>query len=124
MNVCILTSSFPRNSKDSAGIFIYNLAKWLAKKNINICVVAPHDKGCSFIERKDNFTILRFPYFFPFHLQKLCYGSGIIKNIKENKALFLQIPFFFLFQIIGAALAAKIFKAPTGPFPRDSPLFY
>ena len=111
MNVCILTSSFPRNPEDPAGIFVYNLAKWLAKKNINITVLAPHHKGCKFIETRDAFTIFRFPYFFPFGLQKLCYGSGIIKNINEKKPLFLQIPFFFLSQAICASVLIKKLRA-------------
>lgn len=111
MKVCLLTSSFPRNPEDPAGIFIYHLAKWLAKKNINVCVIAPHDGGCKFFETRDDFKIIRFPYFLPLHLQKLCYGSGIIKNIKEEKVLFFQVPFFFLSQILYATLTAKKFKA-------------
>lgn len=93
MKVCILTTSFPRFKGDSAGIFIYHLSRWLVKKGVNIEVIAPHDPGCHFTEKWENIRIHRFPYFYPFQLQRLCYGSGIVKNIKNNLPAILQLPF-------------------------------
>jgi glycosyltransferase involved in cell wall biosynthesis len=93
LKVCILTTSFPRFKGDSAGIFIYHLSRWLVKKGVNIEVIAPHDPGCHFTEKWENIRIRRFPYFYPFQLQKLCYGSGIVKNIKNNLPAILQLPF-------------------------------
>ncbi len=93
MKVCILTTSFPRFKGDSAGIFIYHLSRWLVKKGVNIEVIAPHDPGCHFTEKWENIRIRRFPYFYPFQLQRLCYGSGIAKNIKNNLPAILQLPF-------------------------------
>ena len=112
MNVCILTSSFPRTPEDPAGIFIYNLAKWLAKKDIDVIVLAPHDKGCRLYEIRDNIRIYRFPYFFPFRFQKLCYGAGILKNLKKKKLLYFQIPFFLIAEIISTFLIAIRLKPP------------
>ena len=43
--------------------------------------------------------IYRFSYFFPFALQKLCYGSGIPTNIRHSLLARLQLPFFFLSQL-------------------------
>jgi glycosyltransferase involved in cell wall biosynthesis len=93
LKVCILTTSFPRFKGDSAGIFIYHLSRWLVKKGVNIEVIAPHDPGCHFTEKWENIRIRRFPYFYPFQLQRLCYGSGIVKNIKNNLPAILQLPF-------------------------------
>ena len=93
MKVCILTTSFPRFRGDSAGIFIFHLSRWLAKKGADIEVISPHDPGCRFIEKWESIQIHRFPYFFPLQLQKLCYGSGVVKNIKKNFPTILQLPF-------------------------------
>ncbi len=60
---------------------------------MNIEVIAPHDPGCHFTEKWENIRIRRFPYFYPFQLQRLCYGSGIAKNIKNNLPAILQLPF-------------------------------
>ena len=111
MNICLLTSSFPRTPQDPAGIFIYHLARWLAKKDIHVSVVAPHDKGCPFFEIRDNIRIYRFPYFFPFRLQKLCYGAGMMKNIQTQRPVLAQIPFFFLTELLCAAVISKKIKA-------------
>ena len=110
MKIVILTSSFPLKYRDPSGIFVYNLAKWISKKGMSVTVLAPHHKGSAFIESSDCFRICRFPYFFPTGLQKLCYGSGIIKNVKKQKPLVFQIPLFFLTQTIAAAYLAKKFK--------------
>lgn len=59
---------------------------------MNIEVVAPHDYGCEFSENRESIQIHRFPYFYPFELQRLCYGSGIVKNIKTNPPSILQLP--------------------------------
>ncbi len=56
-------------------------------------VIAPHDPGCHFTEKWENIRIHRFPYFYPFQLQRLCYGSGIVKNVKNNLPAILQLPF-------------------------------
>ena len=93
MKVCILTTSFPRFKGDSAGIFLYHLSRWLVKKGVDVDVIAPHDPGCHFTEKWENIRIHRFPYFFPFQLQRLCYGSGIVKNIKNSFLAILQLPF-------------------------------
>lgn len=93
MRVCILTTSFPRFKRDSAGIFIYHLSRWLVKKGVNIDVIAPHDPGCQFTDHWENIRIHRFPYFYPLRLQRLCYGFGIIKNIQSHRPAILQLPF-------------------------------
>lgn len=93
MKVCILTTSFPRFKGDSAGIFLYHLSRWLVKKGIKIEIIAPHDPGCHFTEKWEGIRIHRFPYFYPFGFQSLCYRSGIVKNIKNNHSAILQLPF-------------------------------
>ncbi len=96
-----MTSSFPQFKSDNAGMFVYNLVKKnTLRKNINQYVIAPHSKESKFFEDKQTHKIIRFPYFFPLSLQKLCYGFGIVKNIQQNKFLILQIPFFLVAEFV------------------------
>ncbi|MFO7965717.1 MAG: glycosyltransferase [Desulfobacterales bacterium] len=107
LRICIVTSSFPRHPTDASGIFVYNLAKWLAKKGLALNVIAPHDNGSRFKETLDGITIHRFPYFFPFQLQKLSYRSGIMKNIRQQPATASLIPVFLLSETLCTLFIAK-----------------
>ncbi len=108
MKVCILTSSYPQFKHDNAGIFVYNLVKNVAlKKAITQFVIAPHSKDSKIFENNSIHKVFRFPYFFPLSLQKLCYGAGIVKNIKQNKILIFLIPFFIIAQFISLLILSK-----------------
>ena len=100
VNVCILTSSFPRSEEDSAGPFVYQLATALAGKGLNIKVLCPHDQGIAFRESRGNLAITRFPYFYPTQYQRLCYGNGILPNLKKSLLARCQLPFFIMAQIL------------------------
>jgi glycosyltransferase involved in cell wall biosynthesis len=67
---------------------------------VTIEVVVPHDPGCLFTERWDTIDIHRFPYFYPYQLQRLCYGSGIVKNIKTRLPVISQLPFLLTSEFI------------------------
>jgi len=99
LKVCILTSSFPRFACDSAGVFIYHLCRNLINKGVEIEIICPHENGCRFIEDWEGIKINRFPYFYPLRYQKLAYGSGILKNIKSNSSVKIQLPFFIISEI-------------------------
>jgi len=106
----MLTTSFPRHRGDSAGIFLYHLSRWLTKKGVSIEVIAPHDRGCHFTENWEDIQIHRFPYFYPFQLQKLCYGSGIVKNIKNNLPAILQLPSLCVSEFLYSLVMIKKIK--------------
>ncbi len=93
LKVFILTTSFPRFKGDPSGVFIYHLCRWLVIKGAEIEVLTPHDPGCLFFEKWDGIAINRFPYFYPLKNQRLCYGSGILKNIKSSFLAAIQLPF-------------------------------
>jgi glycosyltransferase involved in cell wall biosynthesis len=111
LKVCMLTTSFPRFKGDPAGIFIYNLCMQLIKKGIDIEVIAPHDQGCKFSENWDGLKIHRFPYFYPFKCQRLCYGAGILKNMTQRVLTMVQLPFFVIAEILYSLLIIKRCKA-------------
>ncbi|MCD6264956.1 MAG: glycosyltransferase [Deltaproteobacteria bacterium] len=96
----MLTTSFPRFKGDPAGIFIYNLCLQLIEKGIDIEVIAPHDHGCEFLENWDGIRIHRFPYFYPFKYQRLCYGAGILQNVRQSVPAMVQLPFFVIAEIL------------------------
>jgi glycosyltransferase involved in cell wall biosynthesis len=100
LKVCILSSSFPRFEGDSAGPFVHALAQQLVKQGIGVQVVAPHEYGCKRAETWDNVDIYRFPYFYPLKYQRLCYGSGILKNIGQEPWVLLQLPPLVLGEVL------------------------
>jgi glycosyltransferase involved in cell wall biosynthesis len=51
--------------------------------------------------------VSRFPYFYPLRFQRLCYGAGILKNMKESPLAFAQLPFFVLFEMAYAFWIAR-----------------
>lgn len=97
--ICILTSGFPRYEGDLSGNFILSLTKELIKRGLGVFVLAPHAPKVKRSEELDGIKVHRFSYFFPFALQKLCYGSGIPANIRHSLLARLQLPFFFLSQL-------------------------
>ena len=107
MEVCILTTSYPRFKGDYAGIFIHNLAKNLVKNGIKVKVVAPNDFKTKSNEIIDEVEIFRFNYWFIKKHQKLCYGGGIPNNIKNSLLAKLQIPFFIFSFFLNSLTISK-----------------
>ncbi|KKT75299.1 MAG: Glycosyltransferase [Microgenomates group bacterium GW2011_GWA2_44_7] len=101
IRILLLTSSFPPNADAFEGIFILDLLKSLRKK-FEITVLAPHQQSSSKLQRYGNITIKRFQYFWPAKWQGLCYGGGILANIKKKPYLAFQIPFLFFFETMAA----------------------
>jgi glycosyltransferase involved in cell wall biosynthesis len=92
LKVLFLASSYPRSQNDSASVFLRYLADSLAKRGVEVHVLAPSDtnaarsvEGCVIVHR--------FQYF-PARWQKLAYGSGIVPNLRRSPWLWLQVPFF------------------------------
>lgn len=99
LKICVLTSGFPRYEGDPSANFILSLTKELIKRGLGVFVLTPHAPKVKRSEELDGIKIHRFPYFFPFALQKLCYGSGIPANIRHSLLARFQLPFFFLSQL-------------------------
>lgn len=100
LKVCMLTTSFPRFTGDSAGTFIYSLAFLLSQKGIRLEIIAPHDPGSRFFEKWGNIHIHRFPYFFPLKYQRLCYRDGLLNNLRNSRLAAVQVPFFVLAEFL------------------------
>lgn len=91
MRVAFLTTSFPRFPADYAGVFVYDLARALARRGINIDVLAPHTVGAARYEGLGGVRVHRFPYFYPAQLQRVAYGAGIPTNLRIDRLARLQL---------------------------------
>lgn len=92
------TSSYPRNSEDISGNFIYILNVFLSKY-LDIIVLAPDSFKTKKFEIINKIKIYRFQYFIKKY-QKLVYGDSILQNLNRNIFLYFQVPFFMISEII------------------------
>jgi glycosyltransferase involved in cell wall biosynthesis len=97
LRVLVLATTFPRWENDTEPPFVFDLTKQLAEK-VSLWVLAPHAPGAKMEEEIEGVRVLRFPYFFPKHLQTLCYEGGILPKLKTRWLARLQLPFFLAAQ--------------------------
>ncbi len=102
MKVLILTTTFPRWKDDSTPAFVYELSKQLKEEGMDIVVLAPHHGGAKLYEKMDGLEVHRFPYFYPTKYQRLCYGGGILHNLRRSWLARVQVPLLFLSELIFA----------------------
>jgi len=105
IKVLMLTSSYPKDSKDSSSVFLKYLATSLIHQGCQVHVLAPAG-GTSGIVNEDGVIVHRFNYFIPY-FQKLAYGSGIAPNLKKNPLLWLQVPFFVISLFLSSLSAIR-----------------
>jgi glycosyltransferase involved in cell wall biosynthesis len=96
----VLASTFPRWQGDTEPPFVFNLSRELTR-HFDVTVLAPHAAGSKTFERIDGLVVRRFRYAWPESLQKLAYG-GILPNLKRNKWLWLEVPFFVAAEFLAA----------------------
>jgi glycosyltransferase involved in cell wall biosynthesis len=100
MRVLVLASTFPRWAGDTEPPFVYNLSRRLAER-FQITVLAPHAAHARRQERMDGMDVHRFRYFWPERSQQLAYG-GMLPNLRRNRWLWAQVPFFLTAELIAA----------------------
>lgn len=98
--VLVLASTFPRWHGDSEPPFVYNLCRGL-QDAFDLTVLVPHAPGAARSERMDGLAVYRFRYFWPERWQRLAYG-GILPNLKRNRWLWAQVPFFLAAELVAA----------------------
>jgi len=99
--IIVTSSTYPRWANDRVPMFIHDQLVFLKRNypNMDITLLTPHHIGAKKYEKSEFGEIFRFKYFFPERFQCLAYPA-ILPNLKKNKLLYLQIPFFFLFEFI------------------------
>jgi glycosyltransferase involved in cell wall biosynthesis len=79
---------------------VYQLGQSLIRLGIEVVALVPHEHPLPRQERFDDLHIYRFPYFVPHSKQRLCYGAGIVANLRQTKLARLQLPLYSLAQLI------------------------
>jgi len=97
--VLVIASTFPRWKNDTTPRFVYELSNRLAS-TFKITVLAPHHKGAKEEEIMGKLRVRRFVYFKPESMQKLCYGGGMIPNMKKSLLARLQMPILLLSEFL------------------------
>jgi glycosyltransferase involved in cell wall biosynthesis len=94
MQVCMVTTSYPRYQGDFAGSFLSHICKELGKLDVKVTVVVPNDGQSKACERDSNVLVKRFSYF-PKKYQKIAYGyGGIPANLRKKPWLIFFLPLF------------------------------
>lgn len=106
LDVCLLTTGFPRFEGDLFGAFVFELARSLTRQGVRVGVLAPHEKGTPRREQVEGVCIRRFRYFVP-RWQRLAYGGGMPTNLRESWVARLQIPFFLIAFWLAALQVAR-----------------
>jgi|TARA_B100001964_G_scaffold69644_1_gene78985 glycosyltransferase involved in cell wall biosynthesis len=110
LDVCLLTTGFPRFKGDLFGSFVFELARGLHRQGLRVGVLAPHDRGAAAREEVDGILVRRFRYFLP-SWQRLAYGGGMPTNLRESWGARLQVPFFlvaFWLRALGMARRSRV----------------
>ena len=109
LRVLVLATTYPRWENDSTPHFVFDLNRQLAKK-VETWALVPHFDGAKYSEEMDRVRIIRFPYFFPTKLQRLCYEGGILPNLKSSWLARFQLPFFLICQFLAILKAVRKHK--------------
>jgi N-acetyl-alpha-D-glucosaminyl L-malate synthase BshA len=107
MKVLVLTTTFPRWKDDPTPAFVYELSRRLRCAGLEIVVLAPHHEGAESCKVMEGLKVYRFPYFYPTKYQRLCYGGGMLPNLKNSWLARLQLPFLCLSELF---MTIKIIK--------------
>lgn len=99
--VLVLTSTLPRSAEDGTPRFVLDLAERLAVTH-DVVVLAPHAQGTLVHDSFGPVRIDRFRYL-PSRWEALAYGGGISENLRNNRWLYLAVPFFLVAQILAIA---------------------
>ncbi len=107
--ILVLASTFPTFlAGDSTPPFVYELSKRLVNQ-FDVYILAPYSLGTKTYQ-EENLIINRFKYWFG--RNNLADGA-ILPNLKKNKLLYLQIPFFLIFQLLAIIKLHKKYKIDT-----------
>ena len=103
----MLTTCYPLGAGDVSCIFVHHLSKALVKRGVAVTVVAPAAPQAAGAEAIDGAEVRRFPYMWPRRWQKLAYRWGIPENLRHNRWLLLQLPFFLLSFLLHALVHGR-----------------
>ena len=96
--VIVVASTFPASATDPVPAFVRDQVIALATLHpeLDFHVLAPHDRRSATVDRTEHaeYTEHRFHYARPRRAEQLA-GRGIMPALRENKLLYLVVPFLF-----------------------------
>ncbi len=100
MNICIVTTAFPRWIGDGRGAFILEAAQAIQRQGHKLCIIAMHNPGSKVHENVGGIEVIR-PKYLPERWEILQKDSaGLPQAWKSNPWARLAIfPFFFFFSL-------------------------
>ncbi len=96
INVCIVTTSFPRWQGDFSGAMVWNLTRWLQRLGCRVKVVTQHYEACSTYDNMNEIEVFRFRYAWPARLECIGTTSGVIDDLRRSWLARLLSPFFLI----------------------------
>lgn len=104
MKVCMVTTSFPRWAGDGQGAFIWEAARAIARKGIQVRVIAMHSPGARTYEFMDGIEVIRPRYWWPERWEILKKeGGGLPITLRKYRLARLQLLLFVFVQAITIA---------------------
>ena len=100
--ILIITSSYPCESEPERGKFIEQQVQEMIKAGFSMIILTPHIPGVSFHQHQPHLEIYRFPYFFPFSLQRLCGSGGLFFGFRSSILGKIQVIPFMTMMILYA----------------------
>jgi len=98
--VLVLATTYPRWQNDTIPGFVHELSKRLIPA-FEVHVLAPHCAGAATNEVLEGVQVQRFRYA-PSTWEKLCYGSGMLGQVRKNRALLALLPIMYLMYLLAA----------------------
>jgi glycosyltransferase involved in cell wall biosynthesis len=101
MRILITASTLPRWRGDAIPGFVLDQALALRRLHpeLEIHILAPHDRGAAAEETWEGIRIRRFRYFWPPQLARLTYPA-ILPNLQQRPWLVFEVPFLFLAEFL------------------------
>lgn len=99
----VLTSSFPKDEKDTDGNFVKVLSHRLSN-DFEVHVLVPYSHNSLSFELLNQLNIHRYKYWFG---KKLLGDGKIMANLKHNKLFYLQVIPFIFYQILALRKIVK-----------------
>jgi len=110
LKVLMTTSVFPKQEDDATPAFVQNLATDLVAAGHEVLVIAPHFKRGPRKTVENGVTVLRFAYAWPSGLQTLCYGGGMLVQLKKQTWKYALLPLFLFYQRRCLRITLKTFQ--------------
>jgi glycosyltransferase involved in cell wall biosynthesis len=104
LRILVLTTSYPSDEQDPAGIFIAKLLAAIGKRGHHLKVVAPSNGRAYGRRTLDDIETTRFGYFFPRSMEKLTTGMGGIPESMANSRLARLQVFPMMMRFLSSAL--------------------